>query len=125
MEGEIHFSPEELEDIVLDDFVLADTKEDSIITPITDQIYIEEAEDDLDTDSLIRMYKAQNPYNFHNFEILSQESRNGKEEIRFRMSKQGNEDSYFNPYADLQILFKRRRSGVRRSIYAIRRSPRF
>ncbi|WP_304684103.1 hypothetical protein [Ileibacterium valens] len=107
MEGEIHFSPEELEDIVLDDFVLADTKEDSIITPITDQIYIEEAEDDLDTDSLIRMYKAQNPYNFHNFEILSQESRNGKEEIRFRMSKQGNEDSYFNPYADLQILFKK------------------
>lgn len=30
-----------------------------------------------------------------------------KEEIRFRMSKQGNEDSYFNPYADLQILFKK------------------
>lgn len=57
MEGEIHFSPEELEDIVLDDFVLADTKEDSIITPITDQIYIEEAEDDLDTDSLIECTK--------------------------------------------------------------------
>lgn len=104
--ADIHYLPEEADQIDLSEFSLIPDPDQTVMTPISEYVYSESEMPD-DPDTLIRLYKAQYPYEFHNVEVLS-ESGEGKKTVTYRVSTKSAEDNAGDVlYQPMQILFSK------------------